>query len=383
MNGPMIKVIGPMTEANGPMIGVDGPTIEVDGGVIEANGPMIETIGPEAETIVQGPTDSCTMCISSRAREPRGASDVVIQASSMSMNQYCTTRAARRSATVGAGSAGAASTMFFASKASSSRSASGFASTLPKMVQVGAQATPCPTCGAPLRLQGAGALSLVCHYCNTPLRITAERAEGAQTVAADPTLSREAIARIKELLMSGSRGAAVEMYAREAKCEPKAASDAIASWIDTEAFAAVQRARLNALGVMATFVSVAVIVAGLVLGLQGEVPAWAAWTMGAVGLLLAFMTVPRFPRTVRYLGATKTTATIVRSAFVGPTTYDKRFFHLLLQVREPSGATFEVERAMVFWPRQVGAITVGRVMRVKYFPGDPQSVVYEGDVEGR
>ena len=37
---------------------------------------------------------------------------------------------------------------------------------------------------------------------------------------------------------------------------------------------------------------------------------------------------------------------------------------------------------MVFWPRQVGAITVGRVMRVKYFRGDPQSVVYEGDVEG-
>ncbi|CAN5495817.1 hypothetical protein BH09MYX1_BH09MYX1_18370 [soil metagenome] len=86
-------------------------------------------------------------------------------------------------------------------------------------------------------------------------------------------------------------------------------------------------------------------------------------------------------KTVRYLGATKGEATIVRQALIGKNSADVYSFLLLIDVRDPAGSTFRTELAFPASATGAKKITEGRRFKVKFFPGDPQSVVFAGMID--
>ncbi|MEI8258440.1 MAG: hypothetical protein WCJ30_22415, partial [Deltaproteobacteria bacterium] len=85
-------------------------------------------------------------------------------------------------------------------------------------------------------------------------------------------------------------------------------------------------------------------------------------------------------RTVRYLSASAGTATILRHAVIGRAN-GVVSYRLLLEVRDPSGATFRAEKPFPVAEANVSRITEGRQFRVKYFAGDPSSVVFAGKLD--
>lgn len=75
------------------------------------------------------------------------------------------------------------------------------------------QSLNCPNCSAPLRVE-AGQVLAICVYCDSNIRISYPDAAPAQATK-ESTLSPEAISRIKQLLRSGKRAEAVQLYQTE------------------------------------------------------------------------------------------------------------------------------------------------------------------------
>ena len=72
-------------------------------------------------------------------------------------------------------------------------------------------------------------------------------------------------------------------------------------------------------------------------------------------------------------------ATVVRFALIGKDVGGNSLFRLLLDVREPSGSTFRTERALVLGADNAIRMRDGHRVLVQYFPGNPASVLYEGE----
>jgi hypothetical protein len=203
---------------------------------------------------------------------------------------------------------------------------------------------------------------------------------GAARLAADVSVSREAIGRIKQLLLLGRRDDAVALYEGEAHCDPKTADATVHGYTLDAVWSAIARmVRLSA-GEMVISVGCALLLAsGIALGVSNQVSrAHAAWMVG-FGLAWLLSQHRELLRTVRYFFATAGTATVVRFGVVGKTA-GKTVLRLLLDVREPSGSTFRVETSAVIDEADEKTVEVGHGVRVRYFRRDPGSVLYDGEL---
>lgn len=245
----------------------------------------------------------------------------------------------------------------------------------------------CPACGGPVSV-ASGATQALCHYCNTILRVavaaTSAAAGAAQAsapvVTADASVTPETVARVKQALLAGKRDEAIDLYAREASVDRAAAETAIDGLAQDEAYRTLRQGRLVPVGMFLALALAAMLVGGPVGLAMGLLTTGLGLGAGALGLLGMFWLGPSAVRTIRYVAATAGTATVVRSAFIGKNGPGDSFFRLLVDVRDRSGATFRVERPIVLRPGHEKDAQAGASFKVKFFPGRPDSVLYDGSL---
>jgi hypothetical protein len=252
----------------------------------------------------------------------------------------------------------------------------------------------CPVCGAPLSLR-SGATFVICHYCNSSLRVEPSTGEPNQTASSAPTavpgptrvtvdtsISPATVAQIRELTLLGKRDEALAVYEGEAHCDRATAEPIIDAWANEAAFdIELTEGRLTAVGVAISLGPFLLVAIGIALGIVMGSFWLLAGSIGALALLGAawkLLSVPTALRTLRYFSASVGTATVVRFVVVGKDPENDPLFRLLLDVHEPSGSTFRTERLFVLSQAHAATMKEGARMRVKYFPGDPASVVYDG-----
>lgn len=240
------------------------------------------------------------------------------------------------------------------------------------------EALECPTCGGPVRVRAAETLT-ICLYCNGALKI-ARVESGDAHVEVDSTISGETIDRIKELVIQGKRPEAVTVYRDAAKCDQAAAEAAIETYVASAVTTTIFSATLNTFGMFLYLGAIALVVSGIVFWVRGVLPGIVCVIQIALGSINLLVLTKGALKTVRYLAATRGEAVILRHALIGKNG-DVSSFLMLLEVTGPSGAKFVTEVAFPASKTGAAKIKVGRRFRVKYFPGDPTSVVFAGNIE--
>ncbi len=238
------------------------------------------------------------------------------------------------------------------------------------------EALLCPRCGAPLAVREETTIVL-CIYCNTSLRVASAAPGASRTVEARP-LGESDVARVKELLALGRREDAVGTYQAAAQCDGAEAEATIAAWSTQLVVGTMSHSMMGAFGISILVFALALTfggVAGVTVLDLPTAPAVAAITVGA---LITLVMMRSAVRTLRYLAASSGTATILRHVFVGK--YGSILsYRLLLEVRSASGA-FQTDVLLPVGEASVAKIQPGYRFRVRFFPGDPSSVIFAGRV---
>lgn len=242
------------------------------------------------------------------------------------------------------------------------------------------EALKCPTCGGPVRVAATETIT-ICLYCNGALKIARPEAGDAR-VEVDASIPEATIATIKDLVLHGKKVEAATLYRETAKCDQAAADAAIASYVTSAVADVIMSGTFNAIGMLLYPMSFVVFGAGIYLHHRTESDPLKvlSFVLIAFGVLNVIVLTKGALRTIRYFSATRGEATILRHALIGKNG-DVSSFMMLLQVREPSGATFETEVAFPASKTGTEKVRVGRRFHVKYFPGNPKSVVFAGNID--
>jgi hypothetical protein len=250
----------------------------------------------------------------------------------------------------------------------------------------------CPNCGAPHRITAVGRVVL-CIYCNTSLLVGRPGLDGgggeALGVSAQP-VAKEDVERVKQLLVDGRRGEAVDLYAQLASVPRPEAETAIDAVVVSSYFALTRDVPINGIGITAYAVLIAAGLgaAGWAAGqaLDGA-PAWFALT--ALGLLFAAWLVVSLARHLRStlvarFGATGR-ARVLRSAVLREMKQrDCSLVALMFEVTPDDGsAPFVDQENLLVLNASLEKFAVGNVMRVRFnaarsrvFPITPIVVIH-------
>lgn len=238
----------------------------------------------------------------------------------------------------------------------------------------------CPKCGAPLHPEAGQTLTL-CLYCNSAVRMAA--APAAAGTAASPTVEQELPAEdleaVKKLMLAGRRAEALAAYRQMTGADEAAAAAVVENLGRQLTAATLYRQLLRPVG----FVIVAALAAGLVLVAAGWLIGWLnAWLALGLAALLLWQLVFFFPplvRTMRYWGASLAEAVTLKLAPIGvfkKSGEDIFAFRVWLEVRPAEGAPFRAEIQLPVRESNLERAREGARLRVKYFPGDPDSVIF-------
>ncbi len=241
------------------------------------------------------------------------------------------------------------------------------------------EALKCPTCGGPVRLRGDETLTL-CVYCNGALKVNQAAAGASATVEVDPNVDGATVDRIKKLILEGKRDEATALYREATKCDAATATGVIDTYVRAAVNSTILASTLNGFGVFLYLLALGLVGGGITTFVLDQLPHWASVVMILLGALQLLVFTKPMLRTLRYLGATRGEATILRFARIGENV-DVTSFLMLITVREPQGATFETEVTLPAGKEAAAKMRNGRRFWVKYFPGQPGSVIFAGKID--
>ena len=236
------------------------------------------------------------------------------------------------------------------------------------------QSLNCPNCGAPLHIEAGQALA-ICVYCDSNIRISYSQDAPAQA-SKESTLAPEAISRIKQLLRSGKRGEAVQLYQTETHASPPEAEKAIQVFAQQIVFGVMQEQQLSPLGVVLSLLFITLLVGSAIAGLTGAIhPVLALVLVGASVFLLW-----PFPRSIRttleFLRARSAPAVVLKVVPMGEAR-GVHTFRVLLEVRSPDGGAFQTEINLPVREKNLSKLHTDTVIQVKYLPGDTRRVIFD------
>jgi hypothetical protein len=241
------------------------------------------------------------------------------------------------------------------------------------------EALNCPNCGAPLPRQTAADFWL-CVYCASVSRVDGgvSQTRSAPQVAAQ--LVPQALDEVKALLTSGERSEAEERYQEIAGVDAVQAQQALDQMADAFSIAALLRSRLSPFGMFLVVSNVLLLVLVVVAWTVDRMPA--LWALGLGGFALFELSV--FGRgaitTARYWGAPRAEAEVQHFTFIGKTRRGKQEFYtclFVLEVRPKDSPVFQAKTVIPVRAANRTRVGKGELLEVRYFPGKPESVVFE------
>lgn len=225
-------------------------------------------------------------------------------------------------------------------------------------------------------------MAAVCVYCSVPLLVSRD-ATGHGTLSRDTDLDESEVETIKGLVAEGRRADAVALYQRSKQgATAQEAGEAIDGYTFNIVRRSTQQATMATRGFVFVGLSTVGVVGGIALAIRFPDVAMLGIIVSLIFALWLWILLPGFFRTIRYLSAAVGEATILRHAHIGQIAHVHSFL-LHMRVAAADGSTFETEIALPVSEQRKHRIHDGRRMLVKYFPGQPDSVVYHGDVDGQ
>jgi hypothetical protein len=239
------------------------------------------------------------------------------------------------------------------------------------------EALNCPKCGAPMPMPAGGDLWL-CVYCASIVRVVPGPAAAQATVAGEA--APEAMAQIKQLLLSGRAAEAEEHYRRVTGADPAQAQAAVKQLQQQLSVNIMRRQQLTAYGWIVVGLAAMGVAASACAGLAGALaPHWAiGLALFPASLFLVFG--PGLLTSLRYLTARAARAIVLNTTHLGrlPARGGEIHAYRVLVEVQPGGAQpFRAELMMPVRQQSLAHLRPGTVLQVKYRPGDPDSVIFE------
>ena len=236
----------------------------------------------------------------------------------------------------------------------------------------------CPNCGAPLTDQSGQALWL-CIYCNSLIRVDSD--ETAPQPALEKSIADAEMDAIKELLADGKREETIAAFQQVTGVSREEAEKSVETLEKEYAFGLLRRQQLTSFGVLLVILYALAFILSLAAWAQGVIhPVFALIIITFSGFSLSL-----FGRAIRttlqYLRAPKADAIVRYFTHTGKTTLrggDVHTFKILLDVQPNQGPPFQETLILPVGEKRLHRVQQGLVIRVKYLPGQPNSLLFDG-----
>jgi len=235
----------------------------------------------------------------------------------------------------------------------------------------------CPNCAAPLHPQPGQPLT-ICLYCNSTIRLNLSAAQS--TAAVETSIQPEVMEQVRQLMMSGRRAEAAQMYQQKTGTSAQDAQAAVNDLGKQITFSTIQRQQLTPYGIVFVLVSALLLGVSAIGWVTGRLHPLIAVALTGFALLQFAVFGRSLLTTLKFLGARTAPATTLKLAPIGVTKLRDTTVHsfkVLLEVRPETGQPFRAEILLPVRSENLSRAQPGAVIRVKYLPNDPGSVIFD------
>lgn len=235
----------------------------------------------------------------------------------------------------------------------------------------------CPNCGAPLPDPGERHLA-VCLYCNSVVRLEAgnEQPHGAL----ERSLPPEDMESIKKMLLDGQRTEALRSYQRLTATETAEAEMVIDALAKDLSMNTMLNQQLTPYGVILAGLSLVVDIVIVIAWVVGKLSwGWAVFLLVLPVFQVIFLG-PALLTTLRYAFASRAPAITLKMAHIGvfkTTRMDVHTYRVWIEVQPPGRPPFRTELVLPIKAESLYKLKPGARFQVKYFPGRPESVLFD------
>lgn len=234
----------------------------------------------------------------------------------------------------------------------------------------------CPNCGAPLNLKPGDEITF-CSYCNSSIRIYKHEETGEHS-ATHTEIPPSLINEVKQLILSGKKSEATEMYQKAANIGKPEAEKIIESFLRGITNKIILNRPLNAKGILfGVFFLLIIFSAGYALfsgtakGGVVQVICWMVMFFSVINLVSISRSIIA---TIKYFPKKWTKATILKYAFISEKK-NLSFFKILLDVKEPGGESFRAETNIMIKTENIAKLQEGKIIDVKYLEGQKKNIL--------
>ncbi len=234
----------------------------------------------------------------------------------------------------------------------------------------------CPNCGAPLDIKTGNEITF-CSYCNSSIRISRHEETGEHS-AAHTLISPELINEIRQLILSGKKTEAVEMYRRAMNISQQEAEKVIESYVGGITDRIVLNRPLSAKGILFFFLFLLILVSsgyilfsGIAKAKPFQVICWMIMFFSLITLVSIWRSITA---TIKYFPRKWTKATILKYVLISEKK-NLSFFKVLLDVKEPGGETFRAETNIMIKTDNITKLQEGKIIDVKYLEGQKKNIL--------
>lgn len=235
----------------------------------------------------------------------------------------------------------------------------------------------CPNCGAPLQVE-EGRTRTVCLYCNSIVRIQPDKSQPAQV---ETTLVEADMQELKQLLLSGRREEAVQLYLASTGAGEAAAREAIAGLASQVSVDVVRNQQLTSKGVWYVVLYGVVFLAAVAAGLTGQIHPLLALALAAFTAWQFWVLLPSIRLSLRFRRAVRAPATILKTVSVGEMKAPGGRVYavkLLMEIHPSEGTPYQAELLLPVSKTSLEQVQPGGQFHVKYLPDNPQQIIFDG-----
>ncbi len=238
------------------------------------------------------------------------------------------------------------------------------------------EALNCPNCGAPLNVKPDEEITF-CQYCDSSIRISKQEETGEQS-AVHTEILKEVIEEVKNLISSGDKTKAIELFQKAANISESEARKQIEEFVTQITNRIVLRRPLSIKGIMFSVLFLLIAIAtgyALISGNANSVIVKIVCWVFFIFSSLNFLSLGRsIIITIKYSTKKWTNATILKYYFISQ---KKKFsfFKVLLEIKEPDGNSFRTETKIMIKTADLAKLQEGKIIDVKYFPDEKDNVV--------
>jgi len=234
----------------------------------------------------------------------------------------------------------------------------------------------CPNCGAPLDLKPGEEVTF-CQYCDSSIRISKHEATGEQN-AVHSAIPKEVIEEVKNLLSSGDKAKATELYRKAANLSESEAENQIEVFLSGITNKIILDRPLSFKGILFSLFFLLILLSSMYALLSGNQYSLLVkiilWVLLVFSALNFFSLGRSIVATIKYANRKWTRATVLKFFRISQ---NKKltFFKVLVEVYEPDGNTFRTETKIMIKNPDVAKLQEGKNIEVKYLPGAKDNVV--------